>query len=71
MSAHQLWREGGWVFATATGEPLNPNRDYHQWEDLLKRVGLRDARLHDARQTAVTVLLLLGIPERTVSAIMG
>jgi integrase len=27
--------------------------------------------LHDARHTAATVLLVLGVPERTVMAIMG
>ncbi|MFF4415919.1 tyrosine-type recombinase/integrase [Streptosporangium sp. NPDC001559] len=69
--AGQLWQEGGWIFATATGGPLNPNTDYHQWKDLLKAAGLRDARLHDARHTAATVLLILGVPERTVMAIMG
>jgi hypothetical protein len=28
-AARQLWQEGGWVFASETGEPLNPNTDYH------------------------------------------
>lgn len=32
---------------------------------------LRDGRLHDARHTAATVLLVLEVPERTVMAIMG
>jgi integrase len=32
---------------------------------------VRDGRLHDARHTAGTVLLLLGAPERIVDAIMG
>ena len=32
---------------------------------------MRDARLHDARHTAATVLLLLGVPERAVMEIMG
>ena len=32
---------------------------------------MRDARLHDARHTAATVLLILGIPDRAVMAIMG
>jgi hypothetical protein len=32
---------------------------------------LREARLHDARQTAATVLLILGQPERTVMSLMG
>lgn len=30
-----------------------------------------DRRLHDARHTAATALLLLGVPERTVMAVMG
>lgn len=32
---------------------------------------MRDARLHDARHTAATVLLILGVPERAVMDIMG
>ena len=54
-----------------TGQPLNPNSDYHRWKALLKSAGVRDARLHDARHTAATVLLVLGVPERTVMGIMG
>lgn len=69
--ACQLWEEGGWVFTTETGHPVNPQTDYHAWRALLKRAGVRRARLHDARHTAATVLLVLGVPERTVMAIMG
>ena len=32
---------------------------------------MRDGWLHDARHTAATVLLVLGVPERTVMGIMG
>jgi hypothetical protein len=35
------------------------------------RSGVRDSRLHDARHTAATVLLLLEVPLRTVMSIMG
>lgn len=69
--AGSLWSESGRVFTKPTGEPLNPNSDYHAWKALLKRAGVRDARLHDARHTAATVLLVLRVPERTVMAIMG
>lgn len=69
--AGQLWHEGGWVFTTPRGEPLNPNSDYHAWKALLKAAGVRSVRLHDARHTAATVLLVLGVPERTVMSIMG
>ncbi len=66
-----LWQEGGWVFTTLRGRPIAPNSDYHEWRALLERAGVRHARLHDARHTAATVLLVLGVPERTVMSIMG
>ena len=59
------------VFTSAVGAPLNPNSDYHRWKALLKEAGVRDGRLHDARHTAATVLLVLGVPEPTVMGIMG
>jgi len=69
--ARQLWVDKDYVFTGPTGEPLNPNTDYHHWKDLLQEAGVRDARLHDARHTAATVLLLLGVDERVVMAVMG
>lgn len=69
--ARQLWADEGWVFTTPTGQALSPNTDYHEWKELLRTAGLRDGRLHDARHTAATVLLVLGVPERTVMSIMG
>ena len=70
-TAGQLWTEGDWVFATPTGGPVNPRTDYTEWKRLLVRAGVRDGRLHDARHTAATVLLLLGVPERAVMGLMG
>lgn len=71
VAARQLWEGGDWVFAEPTGHPVNPVTDYHRWKALLKRAGVRTARLHDARHTAATVLLVLGVPERTAMGIMG
>jgi integrase len=67
----QLWRESGYVFTTPTGEPLNPRTDYTEWKRLLFRADVPERRLHDARHTAATVLLLLQIPDRTVMGVMG
>jgi integrase-like protein len=50
---------------------LNPNTDYHEWKRLLKEAGLREARLHDAKHTAATVLLVLRQPTPTVMSLMG
>lgn len=69
--ARNLWEPGEWVFCDELGRPINPNTDYHRWKALLQKAGVRDARLHDARHTAATVLLVLGVPERTVMGIMG
>jgi len=46
------------VFTSATGRPLNLNSDYREWKSLLRAAGVRDGRLHDARHTAATVLLV-------------
>jgi integrase len=71
VAARQLWHDGGWVFASEVGRPINPSTDYHAWKRLLKSAGVREGRLHDARHTAATVLLVLGVPERTVMDVMG
>ncbi|MFC7243678.1 tyrosine-type recombinase/integrase [Catellatospora aurea] len=71
ITASQLWSEEGWVFASPTGRPLSPNTDYREWKRLLAAAGLRDGRLHDARHTAATVLLILGVQQRAVMGLMG
>lgn len=65
------WEEGDWVFTDLRGRPLNNNSDYHRWKALIQTAGVRDARLHDARHTAATTLLLLGVSERAVIDVMG
>ena len=59
------------VFCTDHGTPIDPAHDYREWKQLLRSAGVRDARLHDARHTAATLLLLQGVDIRTVMAIMG
>lgn len=70
-AAFDLWEDTGYVFTTPTGQPLNPRTDYTNWKLLLDKAGVPERRLHDARHTAATVLLLLGVTERTVMAVMG
>ncbi|WP_329598102.1 site-specific integrase [Streptomyces pseudovenezuelae] len=69
--AAQEWNETGFVFTSPVGEPLVPSTDYDVWKKLLTDAKVRDGRLHDARHTAATVLLILGVPERVVMQIMG
>ncbi|MET8297894.1 site-specific integrase [Streptomyces sp. NPDC005180] len=69
--AGDLWTESEYVFTKPLGGPLSPNTDYHDWKKLLGDAGVRDGRLHDARHTAATVLMLLGVPDRVIDQIMG
>lgn len=71
LAAGSAWEGKGYVFASPTGGPLSPNTDYHVWKQLLRSAGVRDGRLHDARHTAATVPLVLGVPDVVVDAIMG
>jgi integrase len=65
------WLDGGWVFAQPTGKPIDPRADYREWRELLDTAKIRAARLHDARHTAATMLLVLRVPVRAVMDIMG
>jgi integrase len=58
--AGDLWDERGFVFTNPAGQPLDPRADNREWAELLKEADVREARLHDARHTAATVLLVLG-----------
>jgi len=59
------------VFANEIGDPVDPDAHSKAWKALLRRVGIRDARLHDARHSAATYLLVQGVDARTVMDMMG
>lgn len=69
--AADLWQEEDWIFTNRSGGPVHPKVDHDAWKELLRTAGVRDARLHDARHTAATMLLLLGVPSRAVMDVMG
>jgi integrase len=57
VKAADLWHDEGWVFSNHVGKPVHPTVDHDAWKALLKQAKVRDARLHDARHTAATMLL--------------
>jgi site-specific recombinase XerD len=59
------------VFRQPDGKPVGHKRDHADWKSLLVDAGVRDARLHDARHTAASLLLLLKVPARVVMDILG
>ncbi|MET8492474.1 site-specific integrase [Streptomyces cellulosae] len=70
-AAGKHWVEGGLVFPDEYGRSPSHRRDWAEWKTLLTEAKVRDGRLHDARHTAATVLLILGVPERAVMGLMG
>lgn len=59
------------VFPAVNGGLVDPARDHTEWKALLEQAGVREVRLHDARRTAATLLLLQNVDIRTVMSIMG
>lgn len=71
LAAANVWEDGGFVFCQGNGRPIDARRDWAEWKRLLKAAGVRDARLHDARHTAATLLLQQGVPARVAMQILG
>jgi integrase len=71
MAAGPAWQDSDLVWCQANGRPINPRADWGEWKAMLKAVNVRDARLHDARHTAATLLLAQGVDQRVVMEILG
>lgn len=71
LRAGDLWDDNDLVFATEFGRPTDPRADWAAWKRLLASAGVPERRLHDARHTAATLLLVMGVDSRTVMAVMG
>jgi integrase len=71
LAAANVWEDGAFVFCQPNGRPIDARRDWLNWKALLKAAGVRDARLHDARHTAATLLLQQGIPARVAMQVLG
>jgi integrase len=70
-AARELWTDLDLVFARPDGQPIDPRHDWTEWKDLLAEAGIRDARIHDGRHTAGTLLIEQGVHVRTVMEVLG
>jgi integrase len=69
--AAEDWEDNDLCFPNSLGKPYEPRDDWKDWKWLCKAAGVRDARLHDARHTAATLLLEQGVDIRVVQEILG
>lgn len=71
LKAGDQWQDHDLVFPMEDGRPFDPSVDRRRWLKLLKTAGVKPIKLHAARHTAATVMLLQGVDARTVMDIMG
>ncbi|MEV7877696.1 tyrosine-type recombinase/integrase [Streptomyces microflavus] len=69
--AGESWQEGGHVFVTRTGRPVEPRNVYRSFTRVAETAGLRVIRLHDARHGCATILTAAGVAPRVVMEILG
>ncbi|MFJ2070690.1 tyrosine-type recombinase/integrase [Streptomyces sp. NBC_01420] len=69
--AGEAWQEGGHVFVTRTGRPVEPRNVYRSFTRVAESAGLRVIRLHDARHGCATILTAAGVAPRVVMEILG
>jgi integrase len=59
------------VFSDIEGKPFLPNSVTHAWIKLVKRVGIKPIRFHDARHTHATIMLKQGVHPKVVQERLG
>ena len=71
LTAGTEWVDCDLLFARENGTAIDPKEDLRAWKQRLTDAGVRDARLHDARHTAATIMLTMGVPARVVMQVLG
>jgi len=59
------------VFSDPEGKPLLPDTVTHAWIKLVRRIGLKGIRLHDARHSHASLMLKAGIHPKIVQERLG
>ena len=71
-SAGPSWEDWNLVWCQPNGHPIDTHDDWEEWKALLVEAGiLKDARLHDARHTAGTLLGELHVDIHVIQKILG
>jgi integrase len=71
LAAGPRWHDGGFVFATPHGTPLNASNVTHAFQAALRHVGLPRQRFHDLRHAFATLQLEDGEELAVISRMLG
>ncbi|GAA5514948.1 transposase from transposon Tn916 [Deinococcus carri] len=61
----------GYVFASELGTATDPRNFYRWYTEIVRHAGVPRIRFHDLRHTAASLMILRGIPAKTVSERLG
>ena len=71
-AAGAAWENWDLVWCSPTGHPIDTHDDWEEWKALLAEAKItKDARLHDARHTAGTLLGELHVDIHVIQEILG
>jgi integrase len=71
LAAGRKWQDGGHVFTTSIGRPLDSRNVTQDFQEALARVGLPRQRFHDMRHAYATMMLEDGEELAVVSRSLG
>lgn len=69
--AGSLWQEGGFVFTTETGQPVDARNALRALTTAAKKAGLAGVNVHTLRHSAATAWLEAGVNIKAVSSLLG
>ncbi|WP_374058816.1 tyrosine-type recombinase/integrase [Planomonospora sp. ID67723] len=71
-AAGDKWQDWDLVWCMPDGSPIDAGDDWDEWKEILELAEIdKDARVHDARHTAATLLLEQRVDIRVVQAVLG
>jgi integrase len=71
LRAGSMWQDYGLVFCQEDGGPIDPRRDWSEWQDILTAAGVRAAGTHTIRRTAATLMLEFGEDLAVIQEMLG
>jgi len=71
LAAGRRWHDGGFIFTTPAGDPLDGSNVLHDFQAAIRRAALPHQRFHDLRHATATLLIEAGEELGVVSKILG
>lgn len=71
LAAGPVWADTGYVFTRDDGNPIDPDRLTHDFQNIVRKEGLPHLTLHGLRHAHATMLLSAGIHHKIVSERLG